>query len=142
MRDYYWNFGTVACGAVSGAKVYCPNPVDTGALTTGTRFTRTHTGADNQLRVVGQNEGAMATGDSFAMFVCDDADNSGTYTELIRSKDTATAAAAYTRLVLPLPESHLRYVNVGFIGTSASTLTTKNLTAWLEVGPNILQSEI
>lgn len=141
MRDFIWNFGTVASGAVNNTAVYCPNPVDTGALTTGTRFTRKHIGADTKLRVVGQNEAVMATGDYFCMFICDDSDNSG-YTEILRSENTAAAAHVYTRIVLPLPESHRRYVNAGFIGGSASTLTTKNLSAWLEEGPNIDQHNI
>jgi hypothetical protein len=142
MRDAYWLFGTVALGAVSGTKVYCPNPVDTGALSTGTRFTRKHIGAGCSLRVVGQNLAAMESIDSFCMFVCDDADNSGTYTEILRSEVSAAGAAAYTRMVVNLPESHLSYVNVGFIGTSSGTLTTKNCEAWLEDGPNISQGNL
>jgi hypothetical protein len=136
MRDYYHNFGTIALGASTGTKVYCPNPEDTGALNSRSRFTRKHTGAGCSLRLVGMNLAAMESIDCFAVGLCDDADNSGTYTELIRSGNSALGAAAYTRVSVSIPD-HLRYRNAFFVGTSTGTLTTKNCMAYIEDGPNI-----
>jgi hypothetical protein len=138
MRDYYHNFGTVALGATSDAKVYCPNPEDTGALNSASRFTRKHTGAGCSLRLVGMNLAAMESIDQFAVGLCDDADNAGTYTELIRSQLSAAGAAAYTRITVEIPD-HLRYRNAFFVGHSSGTLTTKNCMAYIEDGPNIAQ---
>lgn len=142
MRDYLNYFGTIALGASSGTKVYCPNPFDTGALSTGSRFTKKHTAGGCSLRIVGQNKAAMSAGDYFCMFVCDDDDNSGTYVEIARSENTAAACAAYTRVVIDLPEGYRRYINVGFIGTSGGTLTTHDCEAWIENGPNISQGSL
>jgi hypothetical protein len=141
MRDYYHNFGQVALGATSGAKVYCPNPEDTGALNSRSRFTRKHIGADSPLRLVGMNLAAMESIDCFAVGLCDDADNSGTYTELVRSGNSALGAPAYTRMIVTLKD-HLQYRNAFFVGTSTGTLTTKNCMAFIESGPNIGQGDL
>jgi hypothetical protein len=142
MRDALSNFGTVSCGTASGTPVYCPNPVNTGELNSRSRFTRKHTGAGSPLKIVGQNKTAMQAGEYFIMFICDDADNEGTYTEIIRSGPTQKQPPAKTRIPLSLPEGHRPYINVGFIAYSSGSLVSVEMEAWVDAGANTEEAAI
>lgn len=136
MRDAQWIFGQISL-ATKDTQVYSADSVKLGAIDSrvSAKFANHKTGKVEGFEVVFSVDEAFAAGDSFIPILQDSADGS-TWADLLTGPQTAAALAKATRVRLPVPIEHKRYLRASAMPKSTGTLTACTVTAWIEAGPN------
>lgn len=133
----------IALGATSGTPVAGADTIEFGTMNTAYRNAsnsgldghQTGLGQDSLLAVF-QNTVAMESIDCFYGLVYDCDTVGGTYVQVAVTPRSALGAAAGTRVTCHIPTKHRKFLKFYACGVSTGTLTTKNVWAWIEPGPN------
>lgn len=131
----------IPLGATKDTAVTCTSDddatMDFGTPSSLARSSLHNTGLQNgPLLAVFENTAVMASGDQFLGLLYDSADDSS-YSEIGRTAISAATAPANTRLVMPVPANHRRYLRFYAMGKSSGTLTTKDIRCWIEPGASL-----
>jgi len=132
------NSTVIALGATKDTPVAGGDTFEFGTIDSRFRLSEHRTGNQEALFAVFSNLGAaMASGDQFLGMLYDCDTVGGTYVEIGRTAYSAAACAAGTRQVMQVPLKHRKFLKFYAMGTSSGTLTTKDITCWIEPGANL-----
>jgi hypothetical protein len=128
MRDVLNDFGTITL--TGSATVASSNVIDFGPIDQRASATAHQTGEQHDSRVVIQTAAAVTT--AVTQPKLQHSDDNSTFADLVIGPGFAAGSAAGTRIVIPFPVDHKRYVRAAASGGASGLI----LNAWFEPGPN------
>jgi hypothetical protein len=132
-RDSMNDFGTIAL--TGSAQVVSGNVIDFGVIDDRASASTHRTGEQHDSTVVFSLAGALAATDSVSAPKLQHSDDNSAFTDLVTGPAIAAGAKKGTRILIPFPKTHKRYVRAAATPASSGTFTPVTMMAWIEPGP-------